>query len=162
MFRVKFRTTEVPTTAYSFRFSRFVGVLPNCTLTHRKHTYKGIFLITIQFRTIWIPTKPYYEKRPFFVCPTLRGLPKFHPKTTITFGLVIIFQVFKKKSNSFKVWRTRVLHRIRYLRQRTSFRKYYTTGQISAWPIQPSSTCSSVRVTCLAPFQNSVTRHYRD
>lgn len=61
---------------------------------------KGYFLITIQFRTIWIPTKPYYEKRTFFVCPTFRGLPKFHPKTTITVGLVMIFQVFKKNVNS--------------------------------------------------------------
>lgn len=63
------------------------------------------------------------KKRTCFVCPTFQGLPKFHPKTTITFGLVMIFQVFKKNFNSFKVWRTRVLHRIRYLRQRTSFRR---------------------------------------
>lgn len=158
MFRIKFRTTEVPTTAYSFRFSRFVGVLPNCTSTHRKHTYIGIFLIPHNLNT----HKAVLRKKDYFVCPTFRGLPKFHPKTTITFGLVMIFQVFKKFVNSFKVWRTRVLHRIRYLRQRTSFIKYYTKGQISGWPIQPSSTCSSVRATCRAPFQNSATRHYRD
>lgn len=53
----------------------------------------------------------------------------------------MIFQVFKRNCNSFKVWKTRVLHRIRYLRQRTSFRNYYRSN---SWLVE------------IAPFQNSV------
>lgn len=85
----------------------FLGVFPTFTATYRN--WDDFFVIRIQFRSIWVPSTPYYKQNGFF--PVSEDFPTFSSKATITFYFKSIFREIWEQNfrNSRQVRRFRAL-----------------------------------------------------
>lgn len=101
MFRIPFRSIWVSSTTYfvlqtkqSFRVFLVFGDFPTCAATNRKSHH--LFMIRIQFCTVWVPTNKIYLKFLRF-----SGVfPIFRQNLNITFRFWVLFRFLFDKQNS--------------------------------------------------------------